>query len=298
MRFFSLLLFSFIKYIHPCNVLVLSGGGSYGAFSAGVLSNLLENNYTWDVITGVSAGAINAAYIAQIPRGDEKNHIPSFRQIWSDLKSSDIYTNELFFNHLSLFNTSPEKKKLQTIFMDRTLQQPLIISATSLTNGLGQLFSHGDIIDKNIVDLLMSSTAIPLIFPPYYYDSDFFVDGGISSNILLDEGINWCINRNKTSKINVDVIICSSSEINVDDSFKNPVVSFKQLITRLFTIISHQLEYFQLFNVIKRKDVFITVYEQKSPTNISFIDFDQGSILFDMGYTFSNVKKYNLFINK
>ena len=182
--------------------------------------------------------------------------------------------------------------------MDRTLQQPLIISATSLTNGLGQLFSHGDIIDKNIVDLLMSSTAIPLIFPPYYYDSDFFVDGGISSNILLDEGINWCINRNKTSKINVDVIICSSSEINVDDSFKNPVVSFKQLITRLFTIISHQLEYFQLFNVIKRKDVFITVYEQKSPTNISFIDFDQGSILFDMGYTFSNVKKYNLFINK
>src|SRR5215469_5521440 len=43
--------------------LVLSGGGAHGAYEAGVAAALLERE-RYDVICGVSIGAINAALIA------------------------------------------------------------------------------------------------------------------------------------------------------------------------------------------------------------------------------------------
>ena len=39
----------------------------------------------------------------------------------------------------------------------------------------------------------MSSTAIPLAFPPHRFLDDIFVDGGVSSNILLTEGMQLLI---------------------------------------------------------------------------------------------------------
>ena len=48
-----------------CTALVLSGGGANGAWEAGVLWGLYHygdpTDFEYDVITGVSAGAINAA---------------------------------------------------------------------------------------------------------------------------------------------------------------------------------------------------------------------------------------------
>ncbi|HEU5478748.1 MAG TPA: patatin-like phospholipase family protein, partial [Candidatus Tumulicola sp.] len=43
--------------------LVLSGGGAHGAYEAGVAQSLLQRE-RFDVICGVSIGAINAALIA------------------------------------------------------------------------------------------------------------------------------------------------------------------------------------------------------------------------------------------
>ena len=52
-----------------CRALAMSGGGAHGAFEAGVLWGLVKNDkdkrkFEYDVITGVSAGSINALGIA------------------------------------------------------------------------------------------------------------------------------------------------------------------------------------------------------------------------------------------
>jgi len=52
-----------------CLVLALSGGGSGGAWEVGVLYGLAHDNqniedYFYDVVTGVSSGAINTAALA------------------------------------------------------------------------------------------------------------------------------------------------------------------------------------------------------------------------------------------
>ena len=51
----------------PCKALVLSGGSNNGAWEIGVLWGLVHygdpTDFYWDVVSGISAGAINAAGI-------------------------------------------------------------------------------------------------------------------------------------------------------------------------------------------------------------------------------------------
>lgn len=58
-----------------CRALALSGGANYGAWEAGVLWGLLHygnpEDYAWNVVTGVSAGAINTGATAVFATGDE-----------------------------------------------------------------------------------------------------------------------------------------------------------------------------------------------------------------------------------
>ena len=58
-----------------CNALVLSGGGSNGAWEVGVMWGLVHygnpKDFEWDWITGVSAGGINSAAMAGWPVGQE-----------------------------------------------------------------------------------------------------------------------------------------------------------------------------------------------------------------------------------
>lgn len=52
-------------YSKSCKALVLSGGGNNGAWEAGIMWGLAHygnpDDFHWDVVTGISAGSINAA---------------------------------------------------------------------------------------------------------------------------------------------------------------------------------------------------------------------------------------------
>ena len=64
-----------IQYNGSCKAVVLSGGGSNGAWESGVLWGLLHYgepaDYVYDVVTGVSIGSINAAGLAVFEKGKE-----------------------------------------------------------------------------------------------------------------------------------------------------------------------------------------------------------------------------------
>ena len=55
----------------------MSGGGSNGAWEAGVIYELLHSDnaaeYDWNAVTGVSAGAINAAFLSVFDSKDGVN---------------------------------------------------------------------------------------------------------------------------------------------------------------------------------------------------------------------------------
>ncbi len=278
------------------NLLVLSGGGSYGAFEMGIVSRLIEEeNYSWDIVTGVSAGSINASYLSTIDKEDIKNHISEFQELWTSIKSSDIYSPDFFLNGLSIYDTKKLKNTLVEKFANKKLLTPLIISATSLSTGTAQHFTNIDFEKYGFIDLIMSSTAIPLLFPPHSFLNDMFVDGGLTSNILLYEGINYCLENFPKEDINIKVVICgkkiSPQQINQNN------INLKILLSQLLSIIKEQIEYFQILEKIDNPDdvkINITVYEQKEESDISLLDFEKCDILWKQGYDFSNVHVYQI----
>ena len=80
-----------------CRALVLSGGGSNGAWEAGVIYGFANygnpSDFEWDVISGVSAGSINALAISVQPIGQEKSMSEWLSNLWRNLKSSDVFSD-------------------------------------------------------------------------------------------------------------------------------------------------------------------------------------------------------------
>jgi predicted acylesterase/phospholipase RssA len=59
-----------------CRILALRGGGVHGAYEVGALQAFVQEldplDIHYDHLSGVSVGALNAAFIAMHPPGDEK----------------------------------------------------------------------------------------------------------------------------------------------------------------------------------------------------------------------------------
>lgn len=76
--------------------LILSGGGARGAYQAGVVQGIYEVLKSAglpmkvDHFSGVSAGAINASHLASL-WDDQERAVKNLVDLWSQLKSSDIY---------------------------------------------------------------------------------------------------------------------------------------------------------------------------------------------------------------
>jgi len=83
-----------------CRAAVLSGGGNNGAWEVGVVWGLINygvaSDYAYDVISGVSAGSINAGAMAGWAVGDDVNMIQWVSDMWKNLKSSDVWKDWSF----------------------------------------------------------------------------------------------------------------------------------------------------------------------------------------------------------
>jgi NTE family protein len=76
----------------PALALVLSGGGARGAYQTGVLRGLARRmpDLRFSIITGVSAGAINAAFIAGHP-GTLAEATADLTEVWAGLEVEDVF---------------------------------------------------------------------------------------------------------------------------------------------------------------------------------------------------------------
>ena len=79
-----------------CRALAMSGGANYGSWETGVVWGLTHYgdpaDFAWNVITGVSAGAINTAATAVFATGDEVAMTELLSDSWANLSSPDIWT--------------------------------------------------------------------------------------------------------------------------------------------------------------------------------------------------------------
>jgi len=76
----------------------MSGGGSLGAYEAGALYGIYheladKSKMEYDVVTGVSVGAINSAAVVLFGKGDEGTMVDWLTNLWQNIDSDTVYKN-------------------------------------------------------------------------------------------------------------------------------------------------------------------------------------------------------------
>ena len=156
--------------------LVLSGGGAKGSWQVGACHHLIAERGLWfDVIAGVSAGAVNAATLAQAHDPDElATELEHLRSVWLGLRGShDVYRRRwlgalgtVLARRASLYNAAPLRGVLAGhIDPARVAASPirLRIGYVDLLSGRYRTAGNDH---PTLVDAVLASCALPLIFPP------------------------------------------------------------------------------------------------------------------------------------
>src|SRR5512135_1812387 len=117
--------------------LILSGGGAKGAFQAAAEKYAREEKgYSWDVIAGVSVGALNGAMLAM-----EKYQ--RLWQIWNSISDDQVYTGgfnlwsviKLAFGSKSFYGNEPLWEKLKAELDPNLVRADLRVGTVSLVSG-------------------------------------------------------------------------------------------------------------------------------------------------------------------
>lgn len=166
--------------------LVLSGGGSKGQYSVGAIQHLMGvKGIQYDIICGVSVGALIAAYLCQFPKGEEAEAAEGLLALFSNVRNQDVWKHWKPFRYLhglwkgGLTDSSPLRQTIKDkldVERVRTAGRELRIGVTSLTSGLHHTFTQDA---YNLAELVYASAAFPVAFEPSYFDKQWWSDGGI-----------------------------------------------------------------------------------------------------------------------
>lgn len=191
------------------NLLALSGGGSNGAFGAGLLCGWTAagNRPDFKVVTGVSTGALQAtaAFL-----GSEYDYI--LKEIYTEYGTRDIYRRRfplLLFAVDGIYHTEPLKKLIARYITSDLLQavadkhnagRRLFVGTTNLDSQEFVIWNMGLIAASGREDaielyrkVLLASASVPVVFEPIYFEVEkdgekfyeMHCDGGAYSQVFF-----------------------------------------------------------------------------------------------------------------
>ena len=192
------------------NALVLSGGGAYGAYSAGVLCGWTESGTRprFDVVTGISTGALVATLAYLGPDRD-----PELRRFYTSVTNKDIFAEKrpeaagLLGESLNdskplehLINTVADEKLLAEVAAEHRKGRRLYVGTTHLDSkrlvvwDMGAIATRGGPVYLTLFrKVLLASASIPGFFPPVRLPvtvdgqayEELHVDGGVTAALFF-----------------------------------------------------------------------------------------------------------------
>jgi Patatin-like phospholipase len=189
--------------------LAISGGGSDGAFGAGLLVGWTARGYRpeFDIVTGVSTGALTAPFAFLGPRYD-----PALNAVYTTYSTNQLVTKHPVRGLLggdALASNAPlagviasyiTPEFLQEVAHEHARGRRLLIGTTNLDAqrpviwDMGRIASSGDPRALELFrNVLLASAAIPGLFPPVYIEvnaegqlrQEMHVDGGTTNQVFL-----------------------------------------------------------------------------------------------------------------
>jgi NTE family protein len=167
---------------------VFTGGGALGAYQVGVVRALYEAGVAPDLLIGVSAGSVNASFLAWHP-GVAGTHV--LEDMWRNVRRRDLLP--MHPTRVALALTGRRNSFVDSVHGERFLRRhlgrrlieraptPLAIVATDLESGQSVLIRTGD-----LASAVVASSSFPGVYPPVQRDGRWLIDGGVVADIPLD----------------------------------------------------------------------------------------------------------------
>ncbi|MDE2580339.1 MAG: patatin-like phospholipase family protein [Rhodospirillales bacterium] len=179
----------------------LQGGGSFGAFTWGVLDRLLEQDgLAWDTISGASAGAVNAVVLADgLAAGGPATARRKLAWFWQEVSRRTpsgaamlaVAALGASLRWVTPFALDPPRLNPLRDLLAETVDFPrlraaaaagsgprLLLAATRVRDGRPVLFGTPQV----RLEAVLASACLPFLGEPVVIDGEACWDGGFSAN--------------------------------------------------------------------------------------------------------------------
>jgi predicted patatin/cPLA2 family phospholipase len=306
----------------PYRILALSGGGSRGAYGAGVLAGWTAKGSRpeFDVVTGISTGALQATAAFLGPDYD------TALKAFNDVENDDIFTSAgttALITKESIYDTTPLKTMLAKLLDEKTINavaaeyakgRQLFIGTTNLDANAFTIWNMGRIASSDrpdrfqvYRDVVLASASFPVAFPPVYFpvtteQGDTYyqmhVDGGARESIFvftylaeLEQqfqkiGLNW------DEDIDPQIYLLTNGQLFTDhvyqpvqaDTFSIALRSIESLSRKNVVASIYYIWSSGLVNGASISLAFIPQAYDLSKLDILEFDRDEMNRLFQFGY--------------
>ncbi|MEW7278929.1 patatin-like phospholipase family protein [Aquimarina sp. 2201CG1-2-11] len=288
--------------------LVISGGGSKGAFAGGVAQYLIQDlGNQYDMFLGTSTGSLLVSHLAL-------SKIEEIKQLYTSVNQSSIFKScpfivkkkkrytSITINHFSVlynllkgnksFGDSSNLRKLieEAISEDdfNTLKHndaEIVITVTNLSTNKVEYKSLKECSYQDFLDWIWISCNYPPFMSLVRKNRCDYVDGGLGSMVPIEEAI-------KRGAKHLDVIVLET-EVNYLNRMptKNPFTLITNMVDFMMDRIENQNIRIGKFKA-KEHDVAIDLYYTPTVLTTNSLIFDKEKMTewWAKGYTFAKKK--------
>ena len=232
----------------------LGGGGSRGFAHLGALKALDNLDLKPEILIGTSAGALAGVFYAD---GFQPEEVCDLFQQKEFLQFAELsLPNVGFLKTKGLYNLL--KNNLRAKKFDQ-LRMPFVSVATDWVQGRAVTFSEGDCLIESVV----ASCSVPIIFQPQYIDGVAYVDGGVFKNFpvsLIRKECKYVIG------VNVSRIAPIPEMANI-----------RKMAERTFRLMANA-------NSLTDRDLCDILIEPRGIENLSMFDLKNAMKVVNIGY--------------
>ena len=198
-----------------CRAVSFEGGGSHGAYEAGAFYTLVNTlnaaDVAYDIVTGISTGALNAGALAQFAKGNEKAAGEFLVNTWLTIDGSQYVfvdwpgglAQGILFEP-GLYNTATLKNMINTK-LNKGINRKVTVGSTNLDTG--EFINFDESLGSEFLEAIMCSASPPFIFPFQSFQGQSYADGGCLINLDVFQAITRCYEEtNNYADIIVDLI--------------------------------------------------------------------------------------------